>query len=1154
MPSTVRRRFRTSAVAATAVVLGFGGSVTLSASAAYAAAAPRPVQSGSSTTTGSPPGNPASTRLVPTTGNVPNFPSGTRKLAALAGKTRLKVDIVLAPRDPVALQTFISDVNTPGSPDFRHYLRPGQFGPMFGASQATISAVQQWLSDRGLGSSTVSSDGLIVSVSDSASRFGNAFKVGLRQFRLPTGRIVHGPTSEPSVPIGLKPDLRGIVGLDNFAQLQSHATPPAGSSDASAGTSSASQNGSVHADAKASSWPPSVCAGPSSAGGATVSQLEGSYSFGSTYGAGNFGQGVTVGIYELEEYFQSDIQNFESCYGFGSGSNPPVNLPSGPVDVDGGPGCANQPAQPCPGGGEAALDIEMVLGMAPEAKVTVYDGPDGGTGPIDTYQVMVNDDPKVITTSWGLCEPLLGTGVIDAEAEIFSQAETQGETIFAASGDSGSEDCYYPAGDPPDYDTSLQVDDPASQPYVTAVGGTSLTKLGSPATPLTESVWNSGGGATGGGVSHVWTMPSWQQGPGVENSFTSSSPCGQSASGKGAGSFSCREVPDVVSAADPSAGGFGIYLSVWDQQEGEYIGGWHLIGGTSQAAPLWAAIAALADEGQTTPVGDIHPALYRSACLPLAVPSSPSPFNDITSGENDLVGVNGGDYSATPGYDLASGLGSPIVSSLLPDLRTPPADNCPSASGVAPDSDKMIGGGTATISGTNLAGVTQVFFGGAAASIVSTNSTSVVVDIPPSPTGGPTTTDVVMNLPSINDSLGNDDSLPFTYYGPAVSSVSPPAGPLQGGTTITVNGSGFVNNVTPGSTVVSLVGSQTLAATNVDVVSNTEITATLPQASVAGPYNVEVTDSDGTSQVTAGDVYNFAPVPVVNGVSPSSGTARGYTSVMVTGSGFTSANAVWFGGLPASFTVLNDNTIVATSPDPSDPSTVNVVVQTFSQGSLTSATTVADLFTYVAPPKAYWMVASDGGIFAFGVPFKGSEGGKPLNAPIVGMAPTPSGQGYWEVASDGGIFTFGDAGFHGSEGGKPLNAPIVGMAATPDGKGYWEVASDGGIFTFGDAGFHGSEGGKPLNKPIVGMAPAPNGLGYWLVASDGGIFAFNVPFYGSMGGKPLNKPIVGIAVPYGGGGYWEVASDGGIFAFRVPFDGSMGGKPLNKPIVAMATP
>ncbi|HXW33502.1 MAG TPA: Ig-like domain-containing protein, partial [Acidimicrobiales bacterium] len=102
--------------------------------------------------------------------------------------------------------------------------------------------------------------------------------------------------------------------------------------------------------------------------------------------------------------------------------------------------------------------------------------------------------------------------------------------------------------------------------------------------------------------------------------------------------------------------------------------------------------------------------------------------------------------------------------------------------------------------------------------------------------------------------------------------------------------------------------------------------------------------------------------------------------------------------------------------------------------------------------------------------YSGNANYRPASAsvPVVASA-SPPDPGYWLVASDGGIFTFGDAKFHGSEGGKPLNAPIVGMAPTPDGGGYWLVASDGGIFTFGDAKFHGSEGGKPLNAPIVGM-------------------------------------------------------------------------------------
>ncbi|HSH61971.1 MAG TPA: hypothetical protein VK988_20445, partial [Acidimicrobiales bacterium] len=122
-----------------------------------------------------------------------------------------------------------------------------------------------------------------------------------------------------------------------------------------------------------------------------------------------------------------------------------------------------------------------------------------------------------------------------------------------------------------------------------------------------------------------------------------------------------------------------------------------------------------------------------------------------------------------------------------------------------------------------------------------------------------------------------------------------------------------------------------------------------------------------------------------------------------------------------------------------------------------------------SPPPGYWTVASDGGIFAFGrARFAGSTGGLRLNAPIVGMAATPSGNGYWLVASDGGIFAFGDAVFRGSTGAAALNSPIVSFSSTSSGQGYWLVASDGGVFAFGGAAFLGSTGGSPLNAPVVG--------------------------------------------------------------------------------------
>jgi hypothetical protein len=188
-----------------------------------------------------------------------------------------------------------------------------------------------------------------------------------------------------------------------------------------------------------------------------------------------------------------------------------------------------------------------------------------------------------------------------------------------------------------------------------------------------------------------------------------------------------------------------------------------------------------------------------------------------------------------------------------------------------------------------------------------------------------------------------------------------------------------------------------------------------------------------------------------------------------------------------------------------------------------------------------------------GLRLAGAAAPAQLTHPVVGSAPTPSGQGYWLVAGDGGVFTYGDASFLGSTGGLALNQAIVGMAATPSGHGYWLVAADGGVFNFGDAGFYGSTGGLRLNQTIVGMAATPDGHGYWLAAADGGVFSFgDAAFYGSTGGVRLNQPIVGVAAASSGHGYWFVASDGGVFNFgAATFAGSAAGL-AGSPVVGMA--
>lgn len=227
-------------------------------------------------------------------------------------------------------------------------------------------------------------------------------------------------------------------------------------------------------------------------------------------------------------------------------------------------------------------------------------------------------------------------------------------------------------------------------------------------------------------------------------------------------------------------------------------------------------------------------------------------------------------------------------------------------------------------------------------------------------------------------------------------------------------------------------------------------------------------------------------------------------------------------------------------------------------------TPAAPLSAAAAPPGAaatataseslgYWMVTANGQVISLGdATAAGSVAGM-LNAPIVGMASTPSLQGYWLVAGDGGVMSFGDAAFFGSAGGVTLNKPVVGMATTPSAQGYWLVARDGGIFTYGDGAFLGSTGGLVLNQPIVAMASTPTGRGYWLFAADGGVFSFgDAAFLGSTGDLVLNEPVVGGAVTPTGKGYWLVARDGGVFTFGdAAFLGSTGGMVLNQPIVGM---
>jgi len=934
---------------------------------------------------------------VRNTRSVPTLPRGTRALRAVAPTTVVHGDVVLKARDPGALESFDTSVSTPGSPNFRHYLAPGAFAAVFGPSPTTLASVRAWLSGRGLDVGATSGDGLIVAFSGTAEQIDQAFAVGLEQYRLPSGRVVRVPDAEPLVPSALAGALDGVTGLDDLSRPGPQLVRPANATPA---TRSAAGGPAprVSGPSPTAGCSNTIQSNPASAGALTVTDLASTYSFSNIYAGGNEASGVTVGIYELEPFLQSDINAFKNCY------SPAITASVSSVSVD------HASPNSGPGAGEAALDIEMVIGMAPNVNVKVYVGPNGGSGPLDTYLAMVDgpSPPAVISTSWGQCEAQLPAAYLQAESSIFQQAVAQGETVAAAAGDEGSEDCYlFPSSN----DTRLQVDDPASQPWVTGVGGTTINAAGP---PPTESVWNLGlsSGTGGGGNSTTWTMPAWQRGPGVQSTatkaqdtFTGAQPCPTSS---GAGTLSCREVPDVAADADPR-NGLAIFCSCAS-------GGWAKIGGTSMAAPLWAALAALADQGQVSPVGFANPTLYQAQCGGSPV------FNDVTVGNNQPAGSSpsnpprlppGPYYQATPGFDMATGLGTPVASALVSRLRSPGPSTCPVVTGISASSGPAGGGTTVTVSGSNLSGVSEVDFGnGNPATIRSVTSSSVTVSSPVSTTRGWDVSAVIVKTG--DDALGFDGSLPFTYLGPrGYWMVASDGGIFSFGQM------GFYGSM----------GGKPLDQPIVGMASTPSSQGYWLVASDGGIFSF----GDAGFYGSTGNIKLNKPM-VGMASTPDGG---GYWLVASDGGIFAYGDAGFYGS--TGNIKLNKPIVgMASTPD----------------------------------GGGYWLVASDGGIFSFGdAAFHGSMGAVALTKPVVGMATTPDGNGYWLVASDGGIFAFGDAAFHGSMGAVALTKPVVGMAATPDGNGYWLVASDGGIFSFGGTygGFYGSTGDIRLTKPMVGI-------------------------------------------------------------------------------------
>jgi kumamolisin len=331
--------------------------------------------------------------------------------------------------------------------------------------------------------------------------------------------------------------------------------------------------------------------------------------------------GQTIGILELGGgYRTADI----SAYFKGLGMPVPSVTT---VSVDGG---KNSPTNANSADGEVMLDIEVAAAVAPGANIVVYFAPNTDQGFIDGIATAVHDTtnkPSVLSISWGSAESNWTTQSLNALDAACQSAAALGVTITVATGDDGSTDG--------ETDGQNHADFPASSPHVLACGGTTLQSNGS--TITSETVWNGlpSGGATGGGVSNFFPLPTWQANAGVP---APTNPAGG------------RGIPDVCGNADPATG-YQIRID----------GANYVIGGTSAVAPLWAGLIALANQQNGQSAGFIQPAIYATKAA--------SAFNDITSGTN-YTGTPVG-FKAGPGWDACTGLGSPIAPKVITTINPP---------------------------------------------------------------------------------------------------------------------------------------------------------------------------------------------------------------------------------------------------------------------------------------------------------------------------------------------------------------------------------------------------------------------------------------------------------------------------------------------------
>ncbi|WP_233841192.1 S53 family peptidase [Dyella sp. 2HG41-7] len=589
------------------------------------------------------------------------------------------VTLILKLHNQAALEDYIRQTVTPGSEHYQQFLTTSQFAQRFGATSDEIARVQAYLQKQGLTSEVLPSH-LAIRTSGSLGQFSTLFQTSIHNYvSRENGHRYHKPASAPQLPSELAGIIDVATGLsDEKVYRPHHVSSP---SFASNGAPKLQANAFSNKKSGGTSSNPTASGIP---GEYTVGDVANFYDINPLYQRGVVGNGSTVGIVTLSDFYPSDATTYWSDIGLTTKSNRITQ-----VHVDGGGAIDG-------GSGETSIDVEQSGGVAPFANIVVYDAPNTTAGYVDAFAQAVSDNTAdSISTSWGLPEifnfaalnvngasntDTTDAGDLRAFHAIFLEAAIQGQSLFAASGDSGAYDTVRDLGAGTgvgQYTAPLTVDSPASDPFITAAGGTTTPYsyafgMGPTESVAQESVWGwdylqnyldtyigkgvynlfSTGG--GGGVSVYWRTPFYQDfTPGIRRSESKQSlvyndpVAGPTTLLKLPGHFAGRNVPDISLNADPETG----YLFVSTVDGGLAAGE----GGTSFVAPQLNGITALLIQSSGHRVGLWNPQVY--ALQNIFGYGKYTPFKAIRTGDNWF-------YNGSPHYNPGAGIGALDVANL----------------------------------------------------------------------------------------------------------------------------------------------------------------------------------------------------------------------------------------------------------------------------------------------------------------------------------------------------------------------------------------------------------------------------------------------------------------------------------------------------------